>query len=437
MTGAPAMRSAAVCCALLACACAAVDLRGARPIPQAILRPHDMWEDALLPVGAADDEQVVQAEVADLTDGTWGEVLSQDEEPAHGPSDLDARPLPGALLGFLTIGDWGLPGAQERAVVGAMARAADAYNASFMVSTGDNFYELGVRGEGDPLWEEAFRDVFTAPSLQIPMYVALGNHDHYGSVEAQIAFSRHRRDRRWILPDTNYSRVFTLRDGRTRVQLVVIDTVSLSVDTAVSEAHNKVDSEEALPHHVAARMVHRSSSLRDQRREQLRWLRHTLRSSTADWLFVVGHYPVFSGGEHGSTPELIADVLPLLVDHGVDVYFSGHDHTLQRLHESGIDFVVSGAGSKVGTVEAVPQMVFASVSPGFTVHQLDGERMRTWFVDYMGNVLHCFDRRQQRRHRGKGAGVRGERGVGGGDPPAAGGVGALRDGATAVSVSAS
>ena len=37
---------------------------------------------------------------------------------------------------------------------------------------------------------------------------------------------------------------------------------------------------------------------------QLDWIKTTLAVSTADWLFVVGHYPVYSGGSHGNTPEL-------------------------------------------------------------------------------------------------------------------------------------
>lgn len=39
--------------------------------------------------------------------------------------------------------------------------------------------------------------------------------------------------------------------------------------------------------------------------QQLQFIEATLANSTADWLFVVGHYPVYSGGSHGNTAELI------------------------------------------------------------------------------------------------------------------------------------
>ena len=47
------------------------------------------------------------------------------------------------------------------------------------------------------------------------------------------------------------------------------------------------------------------------------------------WLLAARHYPIFSGGEHGNTPELHASVKPLLERYGVDAYLCGHDHTLQ------------------------------------------------------------------------------------------------------------
>lgn len=54
------------------------------------------------------------------------------------------------------------------------------------------------------------------------------------------------------------------------------------------------------------------SDREQQAHAQLSWVEKTLNESTADYVFVIGHYPVFSTGEHGDTQELIRDLQPML-----------------------------------------------------------------------------------------------------------------------------
>lgn len=49
----------------------------------------------------------------------------------------------------------------------------------------------------------------------------------------------------------------------------------------------------------------------------------------ADFLFVSGHYPIYSTCEHGPFECLINKLDPLLRHYNVNAYFSGHDHNLQ------------------------------------------------------------------------------------------------------------
>lgn len=63
--------------------------------------------------------------------------------------------------------------------------------------------------------------------------------------------------------------------------------------------------------------------------QQLAWIEEQLKSSKADYLFVAGHYPVYSIAEHGSTQCLIDKLLPLLETYKATAYLCGHDHNLQ------------------------------------------------------------------------------------------------------------
>jgi tartrate-resistant acid phosphatase type 5 len=49
------------------------------------------------------------------------------------------------------------------------------------------------------------------------------------------------------------------------------------------------------------------------------------------WLLVVGHYPIFSFGEHGDLSELREYLLPLLIEYNVTLYLCGHDHISEHL----------------------------------------------------------------------------------------------------------
>mmetsp|Transcript_14696 Transcript_14696/g.22852 ORF Transcript_14696/g.22852 Transcript_14696/m.22852 type:complete len:164 (+) Transcript_14696:1020-1511(+) len=121
---------------------------------------------------------------------------------------------------------------------------------------------------------------------------------------------------------------------------------------------------------------------------QLKWLEKTLNASTSDWLVVAGHYPVFSGGEHGNTPELQEQVKPLLEKYRVDFYLCGHDHTLQHLRSDGVDYFVSGSGALVGDYKALPQSLFGTTQNGFTAHRISKSRMDVSMNDKNGKTLY-------------------------------------------------
>lgn len=80
--------------------------------------------------------------------------------------------------------------------------------------------------------------------------------------------------------------------------------------------------------------------------EQYAWLAAQLSSGPVKDRFtaVILHVPVFSSGEHGSSSELAASLVPLFEKYGVAIVFAGHDHDYERLYKDGVYYVVSGGG---------------------------------------------------------------------------------------------
>ena len=274
-------------------------------------------------------------------------------------------------LAFVVVGDWGRDGAShQQDVADQMGRTASATASRFTVTVGDNFYPAGVQTATDAKWLTSFEHIYGAPALQGPWYGVLGNHDYRGNPEAQIAYAA--TGSRWRMPARYYTQSSVTPDGQ-EIDMFMIDT-SPMVRRYAAGSEDAVIRDNVRSQDVPA---------------QLRWLDAALAKSTAPWKIVFGHHPVFSGGSaHGSTPELIADVKPLLESHGVQMYVSGHDHDLQHLVVDGVTYVCTGAGSETRPVKPIAGSQFCSDRSGFTAYRLAGDRLTVDFVDYTGAILH-------------------------------------------------
>ena len=82
------------------------------------------------------------------------------------------------------------------------------YNFCLSYLAGDNFYFTGVKDVNDERFFLTYENVFHDQSLQIPWYVCAGNHDHYGNVWAQVAYTQ--RSNRWNFPSLYYSKTFAV-----------------------------------------------------------------------------------------------------------------------------------------------------------------------------------------------------------------------------------
>lgn len=273
-------------------------------------------------------------------------------------SDTVQSKLPDEL-NFLVLGDWGRRGNwQQQAVADQMAAVADTLECDFVISTGDNFYPDGVTGINDSHWLETFENVYSAPSLHIPWYPVLGNHDYNGNTKAQIEYSQ--ISSRWQFPARNYSKVYDV-GGSFTVQLVFFDTMPLLEDFGADPWRH------------------------------LQWLDETLGETDSDWKMVIGHHPVYSSGNHGNTDVLIEELVPILEYHQVTAYFCGHDHDLEHLKPDGpTHYIVSGAGSSVRPVNPTDITRFSQSIPGFVVVRVYDKSFTLAFIDYEGNLLYEF-----------------------------------------------
>lgn len=273
---------------------------------------------------------------------------------------------------FLVVGDWGRDGASHQADVAArMDAMAGARNARFVVSVGDNFYETGVKSTVDPQWKTSFENIYTGKNLQVPWYVALGNHDYRGNPQAQVDYSA--LSPRWKMPSRSF-KVAGADFGAPAVDLFFIDT-------------------SPLVHEYAAKPGLLGENVKSQdTAAQLQWLDAQLTASTATSKIVIGHHTLFSGGSgHGNTPEMVERILPVLKAHKVLAYINGHDHDLQHIVRDGLNVVCTGAGSETRPVKAVEGTRFCAAQSGFSVITLTGSTVRLEFINVPGQTIYASE----------------------------------------------
>ncbi|XP_065857791.1 purple acid phosphatase 8-like [Euphorbia lathyris] len=280
-------------------------------------------------------------------------------------------------LSLLVVGDWGRRGLYNQSHVAfQMGIVGEKLDVDFIISTGDNFYDDGLRGVKDPAFYDSFTNIYRAPSLNKSWYSVLGNHDYRGDVEAQLSSVLRGKDHRWIcfrsfILDTKIAEFF------------MVDTTPF-VDKYFSqeEKDHKYDWTGLLPN----RRTYLSNLLKE--------LEVALKESTANWKIVVGHHTIKSAGHHGNTPELNSLLLPILLQNDVDLYINGHDHCLEHISSRSeeIEFITSGGGSKAwrGDVKKWDpnEMEFYYDGQGFISLQITPTQANIVFYDVFGNILH-------------------------------------------------
>lgn len=135
------------------------------------------------------------------------------------PRDVAAAVLPNGRS-FVALGDWGRDGAYGQRETGeAMASWAAALDAAtgvtaHVLNAGDSFYDYGVTGADDPLWQSSFASVYDQPALLARnWYAVLGNHDTRGAIVYN--WKGERGADRWRYPSRYYSVTWPLAGNGT------------------------------------------------------------------------------------------------------------------------------------------------------------------------------------------------------------------------------
>ncbi len=279
---------------------------------------------------------------------------------------------------FMAIGDWGRNGEYDQLQVAeTMGKWGADHPNNFVISNGDNFYPKGVISPEDPLFHYSFENIYTAHSLQCDWYPVLGNHDWHSNVDAQVQYSK--VSRRWNMPSNYYSKEIKLnkeadkeiRDPnapKTKDKLLLV-----FMDTDPYLHEDKAD--------YAAK--------------ETEWLKTTLAAASPDvkWKIVIGHHPFYTVGPRITNVDTLTmrkALKDIFEQYKVDVYLSGHEHSLQHLKPEGYTHqFISGAGSELTHVTpGIAYSKFEASDHGFMYFSIDATRLNVKAINFEGKLLY-------------------------------------------------
>ena len=277
--------------------------------------------------------------------------------------------VPQGALSFLAMGDWGAHGTlEQRRVAQQMGVVAEALKAEFVLALGDNFYPDGVSSASDRQFVTSWEGVYRQKSLLVDWYAMLGNHDYHGNPQAQVEYSA--KNMRWKMPSRYYSVRKTVAPGVT-AEFIILDTSPF-----VAQYYGEADKVRALAttDTIAQRV----------------WLDSTLKASTAQWKFIVGHQHVYTGGERETQSELESLLVTRMQQYGVAAYICGHEHDLEHIVPAGsaTQYFVSGAGSESRRMRGREGTRFKGATTGFMAMSLTADSMLVQVVDRFGAMLY-------------------------------------------------
>jgi hypothetical protein len=243
-------------------------------------------------------------------------------------------------LKFAILGDTGTGSKPQYEVGQKLATTRATFPFEFVIMLGDNMYG----GENTKDFQNKFEKPY-APLLAagVKFYAALGNHD---VPDKQIAYKGF---------NMGGKRYYTFKP-KNGVRFFALDS-------------NYMD------------------------KKQLDWLEGELKSSGSEWKILFFHHPLYSSGEkHGPSLELRKVLEPLLIKHGVDVVFAGHEHFYERLKpQNNIQYFIIGNSAKLRSESITKNSPLTAkgfdTDNAYMVAEIIGDEMSFQTISRAGKVV--------------------------------------------------
>jgi hypothetical protein len=248
---------------------------------------------------------------------------------------------------FAVIGDSGRGTPPQHEIAAQMTAYRDDFPFAFVLMLGDNIYE-------GPASRDDYRRKFEAPYRRlldqgVKFYAALGNHDDPREVLYPLFNMNGERYYSFSPPEDLLAKIAT------RVEFFAVDSTYLD-------------------------------------RTQLRWLDERLATSSAAWKVCFFHHPLYTSGRYRTWSRGFRLILePLLVEHDVDVVFSGHEHIYQRTElQSGIQYFVSGGAGSLRPGDGTPASFVArtfDTDYHFMLIEIEGDALHFQAISRTGATV--------------------------------------------------
>ncbi len=232
------------------------------------------------------------------------------------PRDTLTLPNDDRSIKFAVIGDSGRGWKPQHEVAAQMAAYRQRFDFKFVLMAGDNIYEGPATPEDYRLkFEEPYKLLLDAG---VKFYAVLGNHDD----PQQVHYPPFNMDGDRYYTFTPPVDPITRWD--TRVRFFALDSTNL--DGA-----------------------------------QMEWFEHESTQSRAEWKIALLHHPLYTSGRYTLSARGHRFALESsLVNGGIDVVFSGHEHIYQRSEpQRGVLYFISGGAGSLRQGDSGPSRSIA------------------------------------------------------------------------------